>query len=103
MCAINSKHFYSSGCVTTAHIVMSELMQHTFKAPFKQKKITPNEAWADGMKQNSGHSGMSAALTALIIAEYSPRGGEFKEWCMKNNVVWVDWKPIKKKKQKVRE
>lgn len=97
LCEANSKDFYSSGCITTAHIVMSDLMGHTFEGAFREKKVTPKEAWENGMEQCAGHSGMSAVMTATIIAKYSPRGDEFKNWCIKDNVVMVDWRPAKKK------
>ena len=92
MCESNSKDFYSSGCVTTAHIVMNDLMAHTYKGVWKHKKIGPKDAWQGAMNSHPGHSGMSAAITATIIAKYSPRGEEFKKWCIKTDAVMVDWK-----------
>ena len=89
-CKVNSLDFYSSGIVTSTHIVMENLMAHTFKGVWKKKKVSVKEAWEEGIK-NHGHSGMSAAITATIIAKYSPRGEEFKKWCIKDNVVMVDW------------
>jgi hypothetical protein len=81
MCEINSKDFYSCGCVQSAHLCMIQLV----------KGDTPKEAWEHCMK-DAGHSGMSAAITATIIAKYSLRGDEFKKWCIKDDVVMVDWK-----------
>ena len=97
MCKNNSLDFYSSGCVLTAHLVMQDLMAHTFKGVWKMKKITPKEAWESAMKQTDYHSGMSAAVTATIIERYSPRGEEFKKWCIKDDVVMVNWKEDKEK------
>jgi len=77
-----NKDFYGGGCVQTAITVMKSLMN---------KKLSVEECWHKALK-NSGHSGMSAAITATIIAHYSPRGNEFKRWCIKNNEVMVDWK-----------
>jgi len=39
---------------------------------------------------------MSAAMTASMIAKFSIRGKEFKEWCIESDAVMVDWK-VKKK------
>ncbi len=91
MCRINSRDFYSAGCVTTAHLVMKDLMKHTYKGVWKERKVIPKVAWNDAMRQSS-HSGMSAAITATIIAKFSPRGKEFRDWCIKEDIVMVDWK-----------
>lgn len=91
MCKKNSLDFYSSGCVLTAHLVMEDLMKHKVKGELKEKKVSVEEAWFDAMDQNGYHSGMSAAITATIIARFSPRGEEFKRWCKKNDVVMVNW------------
>lgn len=90
-CKINCLDFYGCGCVLTAHLVMGDLMQHTFKGVWTEKKVTPKEAWEDAM-DCSDHSGMSAAMTAATIAKFSPRGKEFKEWCIKDEPVMVNWK-----------
>ena len=90
-CHVNSTDFYSSGCVTTAHIVMKDLMQHELEGIWKGDKLTPKECWENGMRGNPGHSGASAAMTAIMIAKFSPRGEEFKKWCIKDDVVWVKW------------
>jgi len=90
-CNANSKDFYGSGCISTAHCVMESLMAHTYKDVWKEPKVTPKEAWDKAM-ETSGHSGMSAAITATIIARFSPRGEEFKKWCIKDDVVMVNWK-----------
>ena len=92
VCEKNSLDFYSCGCILTAHLVMEKLMEHKERGPLKSKKSTPKEAWEYAMKQTPYHSGMSAAMTAIIIVEYSPRGEEFKEWCIKDDVVVVNWK-----------
>jgi hypothetical protein len=91
MCKMNSLDFYSCGCVLTAHLVMEKLMQHAEKGVFHYEKVNPKEAWEHAMRQTPYHSGMSAAMTATIIARYSPRGEEFKEWCIKDEVVMVNW------------
>jgi hypothetical protein len=95
MCKINSTDFYGSGIVTTAHLIMEDLMSHIpdidDKHSLVEKKCSIKEAWENGMEQMPIHSGMSAAITATIIAKYSPRGEEFKKWCIKNNVVDVKW------------
>lgn len=59
-------------------------------------KVSPKEAWENAMKQGDYHSGMSAAMTASMIAKFSIRGEEFKEWCIESDAVMVDWK-VKKK------
>jgi hypothetical protein len=81
-CKINSMDFYGSGVITTAHIVMKALHEGD----------SPKQAWASGMEQSPGHSGMSAAMVAVVVAKYSPRGGEFKKWCKKTDQVMVNWK-----------
>ena len=91
LCEINSKDFYSCGTILTAHLVMEALMQHTFKGIWKKDKATSKEAWEDALKQTDYHSGMSAAITATMIAKFSPRGEEFKNWCIKDDVVMVGW------------
>jgi hypothetical protein len=91
ICHKNSLDFYSCGCLLTAHLVMNDLMAHTYEGVWKQDKCTPKEAWENAFKQFDGHSGMSAAMTATIIAKYSPRGEEFKAWCKKDEVVMVKW------------
>lgn len=96
MCRKNSLDFYSSGCMTSAHIIMHDLMKHTHVIENKMygriehKKVSPKEAWESGMR-NTGHSGASAAMTALTVAKFSLRGDEFKEWCKKENIVMVKW------------
>ena len=92
-CEKNSKDFYSCGCILTAHIVMKALMRHKDKeiGLFKPIKLTPKESWEKGMRVCPEHSGASAAVTATIIARYSPRGEEFKKWCIKDDVVMVNW------------
>ncbi len=92
MCHNNSLEFYGCSCVLTAHLVMQDLMQHTYKGIWKEPECTPKEAWKSAFKQFGGHSGMSAAMTATIIAKYSPRGKEFVDWCKKDEVVMVNWK-----------
>lgn len=84
-CKQNSLDFYSCGCILTAHIVMRDLMAHTFKGVWKDKKMTPKEAWESAMEQTDYHSGFSAAMTANIIATFSVRGNEFKKWWNKYN------------------
>ncbi len=80
-CEMNSKDFYSSGIMTTAHMVMEYLAEGN----------SPKESWKRGMENNPGHSGMSAAATAVTIANYSIKGDEFKEWCKKEDIVMVNW------------
>ena len=94
--AMNSTDFYSSGCVTSALLIMEELMEHKFHSKWKTKKCTPKEAWDAGMHAVPGHSGMSAAMVAVTVAKYSPRGKEFENWCKKNDVVMVNWNGKKK-------
>ena len=91
-CETNSTDFYSCGCVFTSHLVLRSLMQHTYDSIWKRPKITPKKAWIKAMEETNYHSGASAAMTAIMIAKYSPRGNEFKDWCIKNEVVMVDWK-----------
>lgn len=91
-CKINSLDFYGCGCVLTAHIVMKRLMAHTFDKTWKERKCNPKTAWFEAMAVMSDHSGASAAMTAIMIARYSPRGEEFKRWCKKHDVVGVKWK-----------
>lgn len=90
-CKKNCLDFYSCGCILTAHLVMKDLMQHKEKDPICKKKINPKEAWEHSMKETPYHSGMSAAMTAVMIAKYSLRGDEFREWCIKDDVVMVKW------------
>ena len=94
-CKKNSLDFYSCGCILTAHLVLEGLMQHKIKnySPVKdtEKKLTPKEAWESAMNQTRYHSGYSAAMTATMIAHFSPRGPEFKKWCIKDDVVMVNW------------
>lgn len=92
LCHNNSLDFYSCGCILTAHLVLKSLMVHTFQGVWKEKKCTPKQAWEGVMKQHDYHSGASAAGTAVIIAQYSPRGEEFKRWCKKSGAVMVDWR-----------
>jgi hypothetical protein len=97
-CHKNSLDFYSCGCLITAHLVMQDLMAHTYEDPWKEDKCTPQEAWESAMTQcGNGHSGMSAAMTACMIARYSPRGREFACWCNKNKIVDVNWKKKSRK------
>lgn len=79
-CKTNALDVYSSGIITTAHLVLSKLMQHTFKESYKGAKQTPEEAWGYAMKQHPGHSGYSASAVACVVIEFSPRGKEFKKW-----------------------
>lgn len=95
MCKINSTDFYSSGCVTSTHIILEKLSYLQKDDILKRKKMSCKEAWELGIK-NYGHSGMSAAITATIVYKYSPRGEEFKKWCKKNDIVMVDWGDDKK-------
>jgi len=96
-CHKNSLDFYSCGCILTAHLVMKDLMCHTYTDVWKEDKVTVKEAWYSGMDQTPYHSCMSASITATIIAKYSPRGEEFAEWCQKDDVVMVDWKGKKRR------
>jgi len=91
LCHNNSLDFYSCGCILTAHLVLKRLMSHTFQGFWKEKKYTPKQAWDDAMQQTDYHSGASAAGTAIMVAQYSPRGEEFKQWCKKSEVVMVKW------------
>ncbi len=91
MCKKNCLDFYSGGCTLTAHLVMEELMHHTYKSVWKDEKVSPKEAWENAMSQTNYHSEMSAAMAATIIARYSPRGEEFAKWCKKDDVVMVNW------------
>ena len=84
--------FYSCGCILTAHLVMEKLMSHTFKGAFRTKKFTPEQAWREGFSSTDYHSGMSAAMTATMIARYSIRGDEFKRWAKKSGEFMVKWK-----------
>ena len=90
-CKVNCLDFYSCGCVLTAHLVLKDLMRHTFEGPIKEDKCSPKEAWDNAMEETPYHSGYSAGTTAIIVAVYSPRGDEFKEWCKKENIVMVKW------------
>lgn len=92
VCKLNSTDSYSSGIMTTAHIIMENLMSHTYDKIWKKKKPTPKQSWELGMQQNPHHSGMSASMVAVIVYEFSPRGEEFRKWCMKDDVVMVNWK-----------
>lgn len=96
-CKINSLDFYSCGCILSAHLVMQNLSYPQKDDIVKHKKMSCKESWEAGIKE-VGHSGMSAAATAIIIARYSPRGNEFKKWCEKNDIVMVNWKGSKKLK-----
>ncbi len=90
MCKKNCLNFYSCSCVFSAHLVMEKLSYPQKKDVIKHKKMSCKEAWEEGISGH-GHSGMSAAITATVIAKYSPRGDEFKKWCIKDNIVMVDW------------
>jgi hypothetical protein len=90
-CHKNSIDFYGCGTVLTAHLVMRNLMKHKFKGVWREPKQTPKEAWELAFKETPFHSGMSAACVAVMVARYSPRGDEFKEWCKLNDVVMVAW------------
>lgn len=91
MCKKNCLDFYSCGCILTAHLVLEELMQHTYPCVWRGQKTTPKDAWESAMRQTNYHSGASAAITATIVARYSPRGNEFREWCKKEKSVMVKW------------
>jgi hypothetical protein len=91
VCKSNSLNFYGCGILLTVHLVMEDLMGHTYCGVWKMDKCTPKEAWEDAFEQFDGHSGMSAAIAATIIAKFSPRGEEFAAWCKKNNIVDVNW------------
>jgi hypothetical protein len=78
-----NKDSYGKSVVDTAIFIMKMLMN---------KKLTPKEAWDMGHKEYPVHSIMSASCCALIIANLSPRGNEFKKWCIKDDVVMVNWK-----------
>lgn len=82
-CKDDSTDFYSCGIILTAHLVMGHLMEYLDE--------TPKEAWNKSMAQTPYHSGYSAAATAVVVAKYSLRGDEFKEWCIKDKVVMVEW------------
>jgi len=84
MCEKNSLDFYGCGCVLTAHLVLKNLMGHTFKGTWKQIKVSPKDAWNSAMEQTDYHSGASVGMTVSIIFYFSPRGKEFKKWWKKN-------------------
>lgn len=84
-CEINSLDFYGCGCVLTAHLVMKDLMCHTFKGVWKEKKVTPKEAFESAMEQTGYHSLCSASFTASTISTFSPRGKEFQKWWNKES------------------
>jgi len=79
-CVMNCMDFYSCGCILTAHLVMMDLARHLAKDAVSKKKVSPKEAWDSGMKQTPYHSGASAGMTASMVARYSIRGDEFREW-----------------------
>lgn len=79
-CEINCLDFYGCGCILTAHLVMKDLMCHTFKGVWKGKKVTPVEAWQGAMQSTDFHSACSASFTASIISMFSLRGKEFQKW-----------------------
>ena len=79
-----NKDAYGKSVIDTAKVIMERLMD---------KMATPKSAWYYGLKQfPHTHSIMSAAYVAITIAQYSPRGDEFKRWCKKDDVVNVNWK-----------
>ena len=80
MCKKNSLDFYSCGCVLTAHLCMSTLMNNKIGI-LDKKKLNPKMAWERAISQTPYHSGMSANMTKQMIIRYSKRGKEFKEWC----------------------
>jgi len=84
-CHENSLDFYSCGCILTAHLVLEELMQHTYNGAWKKEKISVKKAWQDAMKQTNYHSGCSASFTAGIVSYFSPRGKEFQQWWNKSH------------------
>ena len=89
-CEINSKDFYSSGIIASAHLIMEKLSYPQKGDILKHKKMSCKEAWECGIK-GPGHSGMSAAAVAITIFNFSPRGEEFRKWCKKEDIVMVDW------------
>jgi len=93
-CHDNSEDFYSCGILLSAHLVLKNLMQHNFKGVWKGDKMSPKEAWEDGLK-DVGHSGASASYVAIVVSHFSPRADEFVRWCMENAVVSVDWSKYK--------
>jgi len=87
-CKINSTDGYSKSVLTSAKQIMKKLMQHEGNGS-KLKKLTPKKAWEEGLGDE--HSAMSASITAVTVAQFSPRGEEFKRWCIKKDIVMVDW------------
>lgn len=77
-----NKDFYGKGIVDTALVVM--------KALYKGK--SPKDAWNFGMSKHPGHSGMSAAYTAIMVSKYSVHGDKFRKWCIMDDAVMVNWK-----------
>ena len=80
--------------ITSLHNILRDLMVHKATGWYKGKKMTPKEAWDDGL--DDGHSGMSAAYVALAVYNFSPRGEEFKKWCMKPLCHSWETSPISK-------
>jgi hypothetical protein len=83
MCFKNSLDFYSAGVITTAHMIMYDLMRHRFKKPwrsFQGKKISCKEAHDSAFNSMQFHSGCSASCVDFIVENYSPRGLEYKRW-----------------------
>lgn len=94
MCHDNSEDFYSCGIILSMHLVLKNLMQHKFTGVLGGDKMSPKEAWEDGLK-DVGHSGMSASCVAVNVSHFSPRADEFVRWCIENDIVMVDWKKYK--------
>jgi hypothetical protein len=91
LCRMNCLDFYGSGIITTAHLVMEDLMEHINDHDYRKKKCSPKEAWENAMEQIPIHSGYSASVVAVIVARFSQRGKEFKDWCKRKKVVDVNW------------
>lgn len=72
---------YGKSVVDTADFIMKRLM----------KGDSPSDAWDKGMKEFPVHSGASASYVAVSVVNFCSRGREFRDWCIKNDVVMVKW------------
>ena len=74
---------YSRGIYNTASLIIEFL---------DEKNMEPKDAWYKGMLRFPGHSGASAACVAITVVKFSKHGEDFKNWCIKDKIVHVEWK-----------
>jgi len=78
--------------ILTSLTMMINLMRHTFDGVHRGTKLTPKQAWNLTINSIPKTTPGVKALAAIDVAYYSMRGVEFRQWCIDNDIVKVDWK-----------